>query len=54
MRKNETQAADMDAADPDKDPLRFEISDAELERAVGTGVAAFTLGNCTGLGSCPA
>jgi hypothetical protein len=49
MQKNETQTADMD-----KDVLVFEISDAELERAAGTGVAAFTLGNCTGLGSCPA
>jgi hypothetical protein len=49
MQKNETQATQSD-----NDVLLFEVSDVELERAAGTGAAAFTLGNCTGLGSCPA
>jgi hypothetical protein len=49
MQNNETQAADIE-----NDVLLFEISDGELEQAAGTGAAAYTLGNCTGLGSCPA
>ena len=49
MQKEETQVADHD-----NELLLFEISDAELEQAAGMNTAAFTLGNCTGLGSCPA
>jgi hypothetical protein len=49
MQKEEGQVASRDG-----DVLVFEISDAELELAAGTSIAAFTLGNCTGLGSCPA
>jgi hypothetical protein len=41
-------------ADADNEVLLPEVSDADLERAAGTGGAAYTLGNCTGLGSCPA
>jgi hypothetical protein len=48
MQKEETQIAD-----GDNEVLLFEISDAELERAAGMNTAAFTLGNCTGLGTCP-
>ena len=49
MQKEETQVADHD-----NELLLFEISDAVLEQAAGMNTAAFTLGNCTGLGSCPA
>jgi hypothetical protein len=49
MQKEETQVADHD-----NELLLFEISDAELEQATGMNTAAFTLGNCTGLDSCPA
>jgi hypothetical protein len=48
MQKEEAQA------ERDNEVLPFEISDAELERAAGMNAAVFTLGNCTGLGSCPA
>jgi hypothetical protein len=35
--------------------LRCEVSDEALEAAAFVGVSVhFTLGNCTGLGSCPA
>jgi hypothetical protein len=35
--------------------LRYEISDEALEASAFAGVSAsFTLGNCTGLDSCPA
>jgi hypothetical protein len=48
MQKEENQVADGDI-----EAVLFEISDAELERAGGMNTAAFTLGNCTGLGTCP-
>jgi hypothetical protein len=49
MRGNESEL------DTETEILSFEVSDAEAERAGGTSVAAFyTIGNCTGLESCPA
>ena len=39
----------------EEDTLFNRISDEELERTAEMGsTGAFTLGNCTGLGSCPA
>jgi hypothetical protein len=39
----------------DEDILLHKVSDEELERTAEMGSSgAFTLGNCTGLGSCPA
>lgn len=39
----------------EEDVLFNRISDEELERTAEMGsTGAFTLGNCTGLGSCPA
>jgi hypothetical protein len=40
--------------DEDEVVIAFEVSDGELEQAAGTGTAAFTVGNCTGLDTCPA
>ena len=39
----------------EEDILLHKVSDDALERSAEMwGTAAFTIGNCTGLGSCPA
>lgn len=44
-----------DLIDDEQSLLRYEISDEALEAAAFVDAsAAFTLGNCTGLDSCPA
>ena len=41
--------------DDEQAMLRYEISDEALEASASVGVAAaFTIGNCTGLDTCPA
>jgi hypothetical protein len=41
--------------DNEQGMLRYEISDEALEDSASVGVsAAFTIGNCTGLDTCPA
>jgi hypothetical protein len=49
------QNVEPNLVDDEQTMLRHEISDEALEASASLGVSAlFTLGNCTGLGSCPA
>ncbi len=55
MQNETADTLAVNALHADEALLYSEVSDAALERAVGVGTPAlFTLGNCTGLDSCPA
>jgi hypothetical protein len=54
-KERNMQNLEPDLINEEQTLLRYEISDEALEASAFVGASAlFTLGNCTGLGSCPA
>ncbi len=55
MQNETAEALAVNALHADEPSLCSEVSDAALEQAAGADIPViFTLGNCTGLDSCPA
>ena len=53
MYRIENESIEIDQIE--QDILLHKVSDDALERSAEvSGAAAYTIGNCTGLGSCPA